>query len=56
MEEKLLKEFRDMCKHFYIINKGEFKCPYYYRLQGARDMLDAVKINYQDIENEFKSN
>ena len=34
MEEKLLGEFKSLCKSFYVVNKGEFQCPYYYRLQG----------------------
>jgi len=55
IEEKLLDEFKSLCKSFYVINKGEFQCPYYYRLQGARCMLDALGIKYNHIENLYKN-
>jgi len=54
MEEKLLAEFRSLCIGYYIHAKESYRCPNYYRLQGARDLLDAVKINYQEIEKQFK--
>jgi len=55
MEEKLLEEFRLLCVGYYIRSKEEYQGSFYYRLQGARALLDAVKIRYQDIEKEFTS-